>query len=49
MPSTHEARIGQLLRLSAIEKQNSILVSALAFRCVERLGAERGWWTGMRR
>jgi hypothetical protein len=35
---------GQVLRLSAVEKQSSFLVSAIAVGCVERLGVEtRGW------
>jgi hypothetical protein len=35
---------GQVLRLSAVEKQGSFLVSAIAVGCVERLCAEsRGW------
>ncbi len=36
---------GQVLRLSAIEKHGSFLVSAIAVECVERLGAENGGWT----
>lgn len=31
---------GQVLRVSAVEKQSSFLVSAIAVGCAERLGAE---------